>query len=195
MKNFSRWVQNYLLYVFPVVVVTVIWSVLTNNQEGGPFLLRALWEVCSWSLIVWFVLLFIFMWMLVFHAETREQVIRRIANIKERDEREEIVTGKASRVTFVSSLSLLILLLFLSAFTLQLKKLPPEQVVNDKHGLIALGFDFHFLDDAVKITNDQGLVIEKKDIPLSKSAILLLAIFWQLASFRMYSRRLLHETD
>jgi hypothetical protein len=46
----------------------------------------------------------------------QETTLRRIANIRDRDEREEFLTGQAARVSYLSTLAAGIFLLFLSAF-------------------------------------------------------------------------------
>ena len=200
MNKANRWLQNYLIYALPFVIVTMIWATFRELGDGpklpngGILVESAFWEFFSWNLIIWFSLLAVFICLIVFHTKTREQVIRRIANIKERDEREEYVTAKASRAAFMASLSLLLLLLFISIFNVNITKYPPTEAMNGKTGILTIGLHFSLLDEPKAKTDSQGKVLfESKDIPLSKPAILLGLILWQLGSFRWSSRKLLRE--
>ncbi|MES2855266.1 MAG: hypothetical protein V4692_05360 [Bdellovibrionota bacterium] len=196
-----NWVQRYLLYVFPVVLFVVIWSQLQSEREirsSSNLLTVGLWEVTSWSLIIWFFLLPVFILILTFSQRAKDEFFKKISLIRERDEREELITGVATKRAFVSTLSLLILLVFLSAFKFNITKLPPEEAINGKSKTLSISMGFKLLDDAkVEPANpDSGVggapdavLVESRELPLSKTAILLLVIGWQLAVYRLSVRR------
>ncbi|MBK9322702.1 MAG: hypothetical protein IPM97_07110 [Bdellovibrionaceae bacterium] len=197
MNRVNRWLQNYLVFSLPFVVVCASWGSIQSDREilvSGSFLAKAAWEVLSWNLMIWFLLLIVFLILMVFVPSTREMVTRRIANIKERDEREIYITGQASRVAFTSTLSILIFLFFISIFTFNVSKIPPEEVVNNRAKSLSIGFNFKLTDDP-KIEKDQAgqVLLESKNIPLSKSAILLLLIVWQISMFGFSARRIAKE--
>lgn len=174
----------------------MIWGSLKTEKEivtDPIFLVRALWELLSWSLIIWFVLLIIFLFQMILMPSVREQVTRRIANIKERDERESYLTGKASRSVFISTLSILIVLFFFSIFSFNIRHLAPEEVVNGHNKNLSITMNFKVFDDAKKDTSPEGTIVESRDLPLSKSAILLLLIIWQVANFNWSARKFAHE--
>ncbi|MCE3014145.1 MAG: hypothetical protein LW878_13880 [Proteobacteria bacterium] len=196
MEKLNLWIQKYLVWVFPNVVATTVWDYFQSDTEiraMNSFLLTALWEVMSWGLIIWFLCLFIFMVLLVFRKDTQELTIKRLAGIKERDEREEIITGHAARRSFVSTTSFLIFLFFLSSMQVNIAR-NPDQAVDGKKSSLTLGLKFSPTDEPKTVSEDGKVIYEHRDIPLSKSAILLLVLVWQVASFRFRVRRELKVT-
>ena len=125
------------------------------------------------------------------YPEAREKTLKRLANLKERDEREQYITGKASRTAYISTLSLLVFFLFFSIFSLNIHRLPESEAINGKTGTVAIGLQFNLLDEPRVETNQATgqVLFESKDIPLSKTAILLILILWQLAAFNITARR------
>ena len=197
MNKINRWLQNYLVLSFPFVLICLAWGTIQSDREilkNGSFFVKGAWEILSWNLILWFLSLIIFLILIVFIDSTREMVTRRIANIKERDEREIYITGKASRKAFTSTLSVLIFLFFISIFTFNISKLPSEEIVNNRAKSLSIGFNFKLTDDS-KLEKDQTgqVLVESKDIPLSKSAILLLLIVWQVSTFGLSARKIAKE--
>ena len=196
MSKFSRWLQNYLIYALPFVLIAMAWSTYLEKQEGAVSGSGFLWEIFSWNLIFWFVMLLFFVFLIVFHQETREVIVRRIANIRERDEREAQITGRASRAVFVSSLSVLMLLLFFSIFTVNITKYPASEAPMGKRGELSFGLQFSLLDEPKVKSDSKGEVLfESKDLPLSKPAILLGLILWQIGQFHWFSKKLLKEGE
>lgn len=198
MTKLNRWLQNYLIYGLPLVLICVLWSNFQDQKEifAQGLLSRAAWEILSWNLMLWFVTLIIFLVLMVFNSSTREMVTRRIANIKERDEREVYITGQASKSTFTLTLTILIALLFISVFTFNIRHLEPAERINDQSKSVSIGFNFK-LTDKPKIETDQNgnIIFESKDIPLSKSAILLLLIIGQITIFSYSARKLSKDAE
>lgn len=196
MNKVNYWIQKYLVWALPVVAATVIWGLFQSDLEirqQGSFALTALWEVMSWILMIWFLTLFIFMVLLVFRKDTQEATIKHLAGIKERDEREQIVMGLAARRSFVATTALLIFLSFLSCFTVSVARLP-DNTVDRKKSSLSLGFHFSGTDTKTTASNDGKVMFEHHDIPLSKSALLLIVLVWQISVFRHKARRELSET-
>ncbi len=192
MKKTFNVIQNYLLIAFPFVVTTMIWSSFLSfgRPENPTPLISVLWEVLSGNLILWFVLLVVYLAFIVFYAPSRESVLKKIANIKERDEREAYITGKASRATFISTLSILIFLLFASTFQVSIKKLPPQEVYDGNTKMLSLGFNMNLWDSASTQSKEANEVIfETKQLPLSKSSLLLLLIVWQIVAYNWNVRK------
>jgi len=192
MKKTFNVIQNYLLIASPFVVATMIWSSFLSfgRPENPTPALSMLWELLSGNLMLWFVLLIVYLAFIVFYAPSRESVLKKIANIKERDEREAYITGKASRATFISTLSVLILLLFASTFQVTISKLPAQEVYEGNTKMLSLGFDMSLWDTETTQKKDSNEVIfETKKLPLSKSSLILLLIVWQVAAYNWNVRK------
>lgn len=194
MSKAIRFVQSYLIYALPFVLACMAWGTISPEKEilrDASFPTRALWELLSWNLMLWFTVLILFLVLLVALPEARERTLKRLANLKERDEREQYITGKASRTAYISTLSLLVFLLFFSIFSLNIHRLPESEAINGKTGTVAIGLQFNLLDKPHVETNQATgqILFESKDIPLSKTAILLILILWQLAAFNITARR------
>ena len=196
MDKVNHWIQKYLVYASPVVAFTVLWGFFQSDLEirqQGSFTLTALWETMSWALMLWFVCLLIFMLLLVFRKDTQEATIKHLAGIKERDEREQIIMGLAARRSFVATTGLMIFLFFLSCFTLSVARLP-DKTVDGKKSSLSLGFHFSGTDAKATASSSGDVVFEHHDIPLSKSALLLIVLVWQVSVFRYKARRELSQT-
>lgn len=194
MSKFIRIIQSYLLYSFPFVLACMAWETGQTENEilrDSTMMTRILWEVLSWNLMLWFAGLILFLIFLVISSEAREKTLRRLANLKERDEREKSITGIASRSAYISTLSLLIFFLFFSIFSLNIYRRPESEVINGKTKTIAIGLGFSLLDKSrVELNSTTGQVLfETKDIPLSKTSILLILIIWQLVIFNISARK------
>jgi len=95
--------------------------------------------------------------------------------------------SQASKKAFTSTLSILI-------FLFNVSKIPPEEIVNNREKSLSIGLNFKLTNDP-KIEKDPNgqVLVESKDIPLSKSAILLLLIVWQISMFGFSARKIANE--
>lgn len=186
MNKLTRYIQSYLIIGFPFVLTAMIWD---NSIEGNRFV-GIIQGLLSWQLMLWFSVLIVFLILLVIIPNARELTLRRLANIKERDEREEYITGKASRVTYISMLSILILLFFSSIFSVNVKKLSDNQTFHGKRWIASISLGFHLFDDRKRKSTEEGLILfDSKNMSLSKSSILLILIGWQLIMFNCVARK------
>lgn len=193
MNKSISWIQTYLLYSLPFVLICMAWGTISPEKEilADPTLFTKIaWELLSWNLMLWFAVLVLFLVLLVAVPQAREKTLKRLANLKERDEREQFITGKASRAAYISTLSLMILLLFLSAFSLNIYRVPESEAINGKTGTISMGLSFSLLDKPqVEINSENKTIFETKDIPLSKTAIILILVIWQIGVFSFTARK------
>lgn len=193
MNKFVRMIQSYLLFALPFVLICMIWGTFSSEAEilrHSTMLTKISWEILSWNLMFWFTALILFLVLLVLVPEARDRTLKRLANLQERDEREQFLTGQASRAAYISTFSLMILLLFISVFSLSVYRAPENEAVEGKRGKVYVGLNFSLLDEPkVHVSSEQQILFETKDIPLSKSAILLLLIVWQLSTFYVTARR------
>jgi hypothetical protein len=162
-----RFIQTYLVVSIPFVAAAMIWGTFQTQEQAlasGALLNKVLWEVLSWNLMIWFAVLVLFLVVLVVQPSARENTLKRLANLKERDEREEWITGRASRAAYLASLSLLILALFFSVFSFDISR-----------SAVSIGLHFSFF--------------EATGIALSKAGLVLVLLVWQLLTFNLAARR------
>ena len=133
---------------------------------------------------------------LIFSSHWREEILTKLAFFKERDEREVFLSGRATKTTFLTSLAILICLLCLSVFQVSLYQVPPEKAVRGKSRTIALGLDLSLMEkERAKPPREQDAkdvfksYISYTGLPVSKTAILLFLIFWQIASYNYSIRK------
>ena len=155
---------------------------LLNASSGLVF---ALWMVLALYLSV----------RLILSGPFRDQVMARITFIRERDEREALLTGKATRTTFLMTIALLIFLFGLSCFQVSVYRVPPDKAVDGKTGMITLGLGFSLLEQGSQ--DRPAKAVERQDIftyrglPLSSASIILLLILWQVVAYNCTMRRLM----
>lgn len=195
----NLWISKYLVLSIPFVVWIVSWAInLTSNGEKYVEPKTFLWEILSWNFIVWFVLLVYLIFSLVFWGKFRETILTSLTFSKERDERESFISGRASKATFYSTLSIIILLFFLSGLHLHIYRKPKEEAIDGKRGTITIGYSFNFVNSAKKdievfdnSKNEKILVID--GIPFTQEALILFLILYHIASYHIFTRKRLEE--
>ena len=191
----NLWISKYLVLSIPFVIWIVSWAInLTSNGEKYVEPKTFLWEILSWNFIVWFVLLVYLIFSLVFWGKFRETILTSLTFSKERDERESFISGRASKATFYSTLSILILLFFLSGLHLHIYRKPKEEAIDGKRGTITIGYSFNFVNSAKKdievfdnSKNEKILVID--GIPFTQEALILFLILYHIASYHIFTRK------
>lgn len=126
MNKLIRFIQNYLIIALPFVIACMIWSTVSPEEQflaEASTLTTMIWNALSINLMGWFAILVLFLTLSVIAPSIREKTLRRLANLKERDEREQYITGQASRAAYISTLSLTLFFLFFSIFSLKSKRL------------------------------------------------------------------------
>lgn len=196
MKKIDAIVLKVFLYGLPAVVVLGIfaypYTLETINRAAGH--VRLLYNLSGLVFAVWIAFSIYLSLRLMISRAFRDRVLTRLTFMRERDEREAILTGKAARTTFLTSLAILIFLFCLSCFQVSVYRLPPEKAVDGKTRAVTLGFGFNLLENPKGITRDQ--TIEKKDIfsytglPVSSATVILALMLWQIVSYNVSMRRL-----
>lgn len=186
MIKITRYIQTYLIFSLPLVVASMLW----NNSSNNNTFLNIIHELLSWNMMLWFLVLTSFLIILVVAPRARELTLRRLANIKERDEREQYITGKASRVTYISTLSLMIFIFFLSIFSVNIHRLPDKQDINGKHHALNISLGFSLLEKSdSKRSQEKTVLFDSKIFSLSKETIIMILIGWQLIMFNWVARK------
>lgn len=195
MNKITRIIQTYLLIAFPFVLACMLWQMFSpdtwKSTDVSAFT-KMLWQALGINLMLWFVMLIIFLAMLIIFPRVREKTLRGLANLKERDEREEYITGKASRAAYISILSLTIFFLFFSLVSFNIYRVPENQAVNGKRtfATLSIGFSLQDKTQAPDTTLSQKeILFSSKNFSLSISSILILLLAWQLGIFNLTARK------
>ena len=204
MNKLIRFIQNYLIIALPFVIACMIWSTVSPEEQflaEASALTKIVWEVLSINLMCWFAVLVLFLTLSVLAPSIREKTLRRLANLKERDEREQYITGQASRAAYISTLSLTLFFLFFSIFSLKISSLPNEQT-SDGHQPTTVNISFHFsLLNRTEIENRntvatpiaEKVLFDSENWSFSTPAILLILLCWQLLVFNVTARQALRS--
>lgn len=197
MNKIMRFIQNYLIVGLFFVIALMVWSYLQKNSATSS-IEKALHEILSWNFMLWFATLIVFLIMLVAIPLAREKTLKRLANLKERDEREQYITGRAARAAYISTLSLMIFFLFFSVFSFRMHHYPSSQAIEHNGGhnySLAMKIGFDFFDKPEVNSNstqnqpDDTLVFDLQNITPSKSAMILILLCWQLLIFNFTARK------
>lgn len=190
----NLWIGKYLIVSIPFVIWVVTWALQLASTGNYVEPKTFLWEVLSWNFLVWFVLLVYFIFSLVAWGKFRERVLMALTFSKERDERESYISGRASKATFYSTLSILILFFFFSGLHLNIYRKPKEEVIDGKRGTITISYSFSFVNSAKKdvelMDNSKNEKIFALDgIPFTQESLLLFLILYHVTSYHIFSRK------
>ncbi|OAI46484.1 hypothetical protein AYO45_01705 [Gammaproteobacteria bacterium SCGC AG-212-F23] len=192
MNKIIRFIQSYLVLGLPLVIIRMVLETVhpAMQIEDSTFsVTKALWNILDWNIMLWFFSLVLFLISMVIIPNMREKALRRLANLKERDEREEYITGKASRAAYISTLSLMIFFLFFSLISINISKVQKPNIANHRYTMhLGLGFSFFNQQEIVK-NHDEEVIFDSKDMSLSSSVIIFMLLSWQLIVFNFISRR------
>lgn len=195
MRKFDSILLKIFLFGLPVIVI--IGAIYLINQDiinQDQTFLRWLWNFAGLIFATWMALSLYLSIRLMISEPFRDYVLARLTFMRERDEREALLTGKATRTTFLTSLAILIFLLFLSCFQVSIGKLPPDKVVDGKHHYLTLGIGLRFLESPK--SGMPSAAPENEDIfsytclPLSSTTLILMLILWQIISYNYSMRRM-----
>lgn len=176
-----------MLYSIPVIIFVGVWSSFQNEKEilelNNTFI-YVVREITSWYFILWFIGLLYFMFALTFSPKMRNMLLIKLTRIKERDEREVLITGEISKKTFLATLWILIILLFVSILNIDIGKIPKDQVVNGKEHRISIGLHFKLIENR----SETDSIFSVNGLPLSNQGLIFLLLLWQIGCYRYLSR-------
>jgi hypothetical protein len=187
------------LYGLPVVIVFTAFAYFYNSGviNHAYAYLRLMNGLAGLAIAFWMMLSLYLSFRLIISEPFRDHILARLTFIRERDEREAILTGKATRTTFLTSLAILIFLFFLSCFQVSVGKLSPEKAVDGKHHYISLGIGFKLLDShtsgMTKDTTENEDIFSYTCLPLSSTTLILILILWQIISYNYSMLRLIKQ--
>ena len=218
MSRFLRvntWVGRYLLLASPLVLAVIVWGAIATGAGGGPpprFASTAVqwaWDLLGVHVMAWLAVLLYFFVLLVVSTDLRDAILARLAGLKERDEREELIVGQAARASWLSTLALLVFLVLLSGLQVQVRELPAELQKPGARRSVSVGYVIQLqagesrrpvAADRPRATVDRpqtgpsvrdpdGVLFSFSGVPLSSSALLLVLLCWHVLSFHLFSRR------
>ncbi len=197
MKRRDSILFRFFLYGLPVVAVLALLAQRYDWMSAGPAAGHSniLNNAFGLMFAFWIGLALYLCFRLMVSESFREQVLARITFIRERDERESQLTGKAAKTTFLMSLAILIFLLCLSCLQVSVYRVPGDKAIHGKTGMVTLGLGFNVFEDEGK--KNPGLAVQRQNIfsytglPISSSAVILLLIVWQILSYNCSMRRLM----
>jgi hypothetical protein len=196
MKGFDSTLLKVFLYGLPAVVVFAAFAYLFSSGvvNNANVYLRLLNSFAGLVIAIWMTLSLYLGIRLIVSVPFRDHVIARLTFIRERDEREVILTGKATRTTFMTTLAILIFLFYLSCFHVSIYRVPPDRAVDGKTGRVSLGLGFNLLEhpkqDKPKDTIEKKDIFSYAGLPVSSTTVILMLIVWQIISYNYSIRRL-----
>ena len=201
MKNIlskaHRLVLRYALFASPIILFYIYWYSIHDYQPQGKWLDKLNGFAFAWILSLGYSVT-----ALLFDRNLREKILTRLAGFREGDEREALVTARASRSTFLLTLAVQIVLLIMSVTNVSLIW-NPRPTQPDTHGLFTVGMNvnpshldvFPGPEAHVKpMSKDEesfpGEVLFRGTLmPPNLALILLLLIVLQVGGFQFFARR------
>ena len=196
MKKVDSMLLKAFLYGLPAVIVLAgfSYSYSLGIINHAASYLKLLYNFSGLVLAAWMTLAIYLSVRLIVSGAFRDKVLAKLTFIRERDEREVVLTGKAARTTFLTSLAILIFFFCLSCFQISIYRVSPQEAIDGKTGMVSLGFGFNLLESSPKDKTDH--TIRKQDIfsytglPVSNATIILVLIIWQIISYNYSMWRL-----
>ncbi len=195
MKRLDSLLLKVFLYGLPLVVFLAVFSYSRDpeimNRTAG--FIRLIYNCTGLVFALWMVLSIYLCVRLMISGSFRDKVLTRLTFIRERDEREVVLSGKATKTAFLTSLAILIFLFCLSCFKVSIYRVPPEQAVGGKTGFVSLGFGFSLLEgpqpaNPIRMEKD---LFSYSGLPISSTTVILILIFWQVITYNYSIRRLI----
>ena len=189
MNTINKFVIDYLKWASPIAALAALLSAM--GKSGSTIFYDSIGTVT----IVWVVFLMYLVFALALQDKLRNRFVRWIAGIKENDERESLIAGKASQKTFIFMTGLIVLLIFLSIIRIEIYQNNFLDANGKKNGEIRLGMGIKFLQSpteespTTEIENQRKYFIHYKEFPLAGDGILLVVFFMQIGAFYYFSRK------
>jgi len=149
--------------------------------------------------ILWVLSAFYVVSAIIFSQNFRENLFVKLAQIKERDEREEIIVGQAARSTFLLLMGVTLILSCLSIVKLErpLNETSNEKNIQSKYARgFGITFDVNLFENPIRKErskkNGTNVPVDQRSlINLSQFSLLILIFLIQLISFHYFSRKLI----
>ena len=185
MKIFKKIVIGYVFYASPLALLGLFIGEYT--WINGPLDILLLSHSLFWILTSLILTMSMF-----FSKNNRDVVLKKLSGIKEKDEREVQITGKALKSSYLSSMTILLFLLLISLFEVEAVRKSADNVEPGQlRGSISLHIGFKVLNSDAIIIQKEGydwkILIE--DLAISSSTLITILLVWQIVSYRYVSKR------
>lgn len=197
MKKWDLFLLKGFFYGLPIVVCFAVFAYFIDWQTVGQSYayLKPLYDLGGLVLGLWMIISIALSVRMVFSSKFRESVLVKLTLIKERDEREVFLTGRAAKEVLLTSIAILIFLFCLSCFEVSLYRLPPDQIVDGKTRAISLGVKFELFDHATMKNSDGSLqkesILAYSGLPFSHSSVIFGLLIWQIISYNYSMKKLM----
>ncbi|MCC6277359.1 MAG: hypothetical protein IT289_05540 [Oligoflexia bacterium] len=190
MKKINKFVIIYFLCALPIIAFMVFSEISEKLNEMAKTEGWADWvnSALGFSMGFWMLSAIYLGVALIGSSAFREELVRRLVRIKERDEREVAIAGAAAKKVFFSTIAIISFLLVLTLFQINVSRLPEGKIINGKKHVLSLGLKFSPWDKEFKEPAPESERFGYR-FPLSTSAVLLGILLWQLGTFHWYSRK------
>jgi len=194
MKKANSILLRYLVFALPFHMLFILGGLFktADNAMWQSGLIKAVTNILMWNFLLWFLALFFIMAELLLNERFRSEVFgaaARLAGVKEQDERESMAVDKAGRYAFISTMSLLVILLFVLSLSVNIGNLPPSQWKDKNHKYISVGFGMALTTDSNKGKDAAGDIFSTAGTGLSAWSIVALITGWHLLGFFVFLRR------
>lgn len=196
MKLFKKIVIGYVFYAFPLIFLLFICAIIKKPDLGFysndtySKLVTILVVVCIfWTLATLALTISMF-----FLKALRSSVLARLSGMKERDEREVQIVGKALKSTYLSSMTILLCLLSISFIQVTFSKKSADNLrPGELPRTLSLGYNAKLSESDAIVTKKEGydIYIQYNGVPLSTTALIMFLLIWQIVSYRYASRKAL----
>jgi hypothetical protein len=197
MKRMDSVLLRIFLYGLPLIILLAIFSYSYDSETSASagIYINLLYNFAGIMFASWMLLSIYLGVRLMFSEIFREKVLTRLTFIKERDEREVMLTGKAAKTTMLTTLAILIFLFCLSCFRISVYSIAPEKAIDGKPKVISLDLKFKLLEslpqDASQEAQQKQTILAYTGIPISSSAVIIGLIMWQVVAYNYSMRRLM----
>ncbi len=194
MKKTDSIILKIFLYGLPVVIVLAMLQFPFRNFKLADYA-PVLHGASGFVFMTWLLLSIYLSVRLITSEALREKVLARLTLRKERDEREEQMSGKATRSAFLATTAILITLFFFSCLQVSAYRVEPQYAVGGKTGFLTIGFGL-YIKETSKCNKDKEAegrkyIISYNGLPVSSSVVLLVIILWQVFYYNYSMRRML----
>ena len=185
MRKTDSIVLKVFIYGLPIAVLMGVFASFINPDTitSQPWMIAKLYNFSGLIFGLWMLFSLYLSMRLIFSSSFREEVLSKITFMRERDEREALFTGRATKNVFLSTIAVLIFILCLTVFTVSIHRISPEKAINGKTGTISLGIGFRLWDESWQESrskssdttdthlNSNGF--DYQGLPLSKTGLIL----------------------
>jgi uncharacterized membrane protein YeaQ/YmgE (transglycosylase-associated protein family) len=191
-KIFKKIVIGYVFYTFPVTLVGLLIIDIYDLPPSYGVFLNTICYIVGAQIAIWVLTSLPLTISMFFSRSIRDSILVKLTGIKERDEREIQIVGKALRTSYLTSMTILLFLLFISLFQVEISKKSAYNVEEGQHrGVAAVGMKFNLIDSDALIMQKDGydFFYAYTNIPLSTSSLIIILLLVQIISYRIVSRK------